>query len=281
MSRIIRIFAKALLEIWTVLRQIQWEKFKSKSTETKILVFGDSRFLFTHFGDITKMLYSRQHLVTFDKGFEAESIKTFLSMLHPGDIVLDIGANVGVYSLLAAEAVGDAGHVYAFEPASQTFLALQENIRLNGFEKRITALNLGLSDRIKTGRIASPPIADRYESGDAFNYVEDVEDNQTGAIQLTTVDQFIADNGLSVVNAIKLDIEGAELLCLKGAKELLSMDTRPKILFEGVDDNAQRYGYTAMDSVVFLANYEYRLRVVEFNQYLATPRDCELAESAH
>ncbi len=128
MSRIIRIFAKALLEIWTVLRQIQWEKFKSKSTETKILVFGDSRFLFTHFGDITKMLYSRQHLVRFDKGFEAESIKTFLSMLHPGDIVLDIGANVGVYSLLAAEAVGDAGHVYAFEPASQPFLALQKTL---------------------------------------------------------------------------------------------------------------------------------------------------------
>jgi FkbM family methyltransferase len=272
-KKLLGIIAKALFDIWGLIRCSLWKNTKPPSGSTSILVYGKHRFRFANYGDIAEMLYSRQHLVRYGKGFEAASLGTFLKCLKEGDVVLDVGANVGIYSLLASEVIGPKGKVYAFEPTPSTYDALQRNFHYNHVESQCICIRKGLSDKNSVGRVASPELAKRYQSGDAFNYIEtvDISPTDAGAIELTTIDEFARANEITRIDVIKIDIEGAELLCLKGAEAFLRSKDRPIILFEAIDDNSKRFGYSAMDVILYLSQYGYRFEVVELNQYLAIP----------
>ena len=95
----------------------------------RMRLYGDSR--------LCEMLY-------FDQ-FEPETRSFLDAFLRPGDVFLDVGANVGLYTIAAARIVGNAGRVHAFEPCSQTFSRLEENVLLNGFGN-VSCHRLALSD---------------------------------------------------------------------------------------------------------------------------------------
>lgn len=79
------------------------------------------------------------------EGFELQERKFLNAFLRPGDIFVDIGANIGLFSLIAARCVGKNGHVYAFEPTAKIYQRLIENVNLNHF-KNISYFQLALSD---------------------------------------------------------------------------------------------------------------------------------------
>lgn len=137
--------------------------------------------------------------------------------LGPGDNVIDIGANVGSFAILAASMVGTTGKVFAFEPAGATFSRLKRNIELNEF-KNITAINAAVGSA--DGEI-------KLYLGDRSAYASMLQQvgGQTETVRARTLASVIKELGLDRVKLLKLDCEGAEYDILDG----LTMETARKI----------------------------------------------------
>jgi hypothetical protein len=120
---------------------------------------------------------------------------------------------------------------------------------------------------VKAKKFQPEGVAERYSGGDAFNYF--IPTNDDTGIDLIPLDDFIRSEKIEKVDLIKIDIEGAELLCFKGAKVLLSNAEKPIILFECAEELTQNFGHTKFEVLSYLASLGYKIREIENNQYLA------------
>jgi FkbM family methyltransferase len=149
--------------------------------------------------------------------YEYEKQKAIQRELKAGDVMYDVGSNVGFYSLLASVLVGEAGHVYAFEPAPDNLIVLKKHLEINRVrnctvvEAAVTAFD---------GNAAFDPSDDRFTGHLAA----------TGNVRVRTLtlDRLLQDGGLRPPNLIKIDVEGAELDCLRGASSIVQ-NFRPVI----------------------------------------------------
>lgn len=174
--------------------------------------------------------------------YEHEQINFFTEMLKSGDTVLDIGAYQGDYALVAAKKVGKEGKVYAFEPDPDRYKILRENIELNSFTN-IEALEIGCSD--KDGYVnyecrLQSPLQEEYKEI-RFNLPEAEYIPKFIRIKTVTVDSFLKLKNLTP-KIIKIDIEGWELLALRGMQNTLEknitlfLELHPTFLPKGQDD---------------------------------------------
>jgi FkbM family methyltransferase len=145
-----------------------------------------------------------------------EEYDAFRAGTPRGGVILDIGANVGAYSLLFGQWVGDGGRVYAFEPDPLALQGLRVHIALNGLSGRVTAVECAITDRAGRGRLAvfdAPGISrlcgDSAESGESVDAA------------VTTIDDFCGERDI-VPDIIKLDVEGAEVDALRGARRTIA-----------------------------------------------------------
>jgi len=137
--------------------------------------------------------------------YELDRQKLFKKAVKEGDIIFDIGAQAGFYSLLAAELAGEKGKIFSFEPFPENVAYLKKNIGLNGYEN-IFVVEAAVSD--KSGVV----------------YFERGESNFTGKIggsglkiKSVSLDDLIEKGDLPEPDVLKIDVEGAELAVLKGA----------------------------------------------------------------
>lgn len=131
--------------------------------------------------------------------------------LQNGDVFIDVGANIGYYTLLGSKIVGEMGRVFAIEPVPQTVKVLKLNVNLNGF-KNITVID-------KAAWCVSNPIklkVPRKEFGFASVFCEDGIEIDANADVLDSMLMNLTD-----ISLIKIDVEGAEYEVLLGAKEIL------------------------------------------------------------
>ena len=149
--------------------------------------------------------------------YEIEKQKLFESKVRPRDTVFDIGANAGFYTLLASDLVGDAGHVYAFEPVPRNTHFLHEHLRLNKVGN-VEVIELAVSDRRGDTYFDDTP-------GSAMGHLA-----VTGRLKVQTVsiDELISEGNILPPNCMKIDVEGGEFLVLSGAKSTL-LDHHPII----------------------------------------------------
>jgi FkbM family methyltransferase len=168
-------------------------------------------FKINHFGFIIENEIFWKGL---DGGWEKESIGLWQKLCETSHVILDIGANTGVYSLIA-KAVNPSSTVYAFEPVKRVFDKLQQNIRLNGFD--IMAVEKAVSNSEGTAVIYDP------------------QDEVEQKIFTTTLDSFIRENNLTAIDLIKIDVETHEPEVLEGFSEYL-MKFKPTLLIEILDD---------------------------------------------
>lgn len=174
--------------------------------------------------------------------FEAAELQYVAQHLGPGDIVLDIGANAGLYTLVAARAIGDAGHVYAFEPGERALQLLRRNIALNGLTN-VTVIDAAVSDT--TGEAPFAVARDTALGSLADMGRDDQQIAEWQPVRTIRLDDAIAQYGIDGVRFVKMDVEGAEKLALDGAARWLSSGTAPlTILFEAFEQNARAFGYT-------------------------------------
>lgn len=151
-------------------------------------------------------------------------MKWFLERMTPGAVFVDVGANIGLYSLHAAKRIGFEGRVIAFEPTPETHDLFVENIRLNQMEGVIEPHRFGLSDHsgelplVTGGRPASNRLGTEGEIS-------------SGTVPVRTLDEINGSLHLERLDFLKADIEGGEAKMFAGAKNTL-LKFRPLILFE-------------------------------------------------
>lgn len=160
--------------------------------------------------------------------FETEVVK---ENLKEGMTFVDIGANIGYYSMIAAQKVGDKGMVLAFEPENANFELLLKNINKNRFERNVQAIKKALSN--KNSKIDL--FLDQSNLGNhSFSQENICNKDRMGSIEVETVrlDDFLkVKNGSTNVDFIKIDVQGAEGLVFEGAQETLK-SPRLKVLLE-------------------------------------------------
>ncbi len=171
----------------------------------------------------------------FAYGFCEPAAGAMRSLLRPGDVVIDGGANIGIYTALAAAGVGRLGHVIACEPSPTTMTLLRATVDLNGF------------DWVELREVALAEVPGRltmhmFQPGSGFSSFAPAVtfDSDTVEVEVTTLDDLAATIDRSV-NLVKLDVEGAELRALRGAAVLLR-DARPDFLIELEPQHLERQG---------------------------------------
>lgn len=152
--------------------------------------------------------------LSWSREYEPCETRFCLSRLREGDVVLDIGANIGYYTVLFARRVGPSGHVFAFEPEPNNFALLTKNVQMNGYTN-VTLVNKAVSNTngrlrlfISQGNNADHRV---YDSQDGRDCVE---------VESVRVDDYLADFTRSI-NFIKMDIQGAVYSAAQGMTSLL------------------------------------------------------------
>lgn len=138
--------------------------------------------------------------------------------LREGDVLYDIGANIGAYSLIAAKAVSAPVQIVAIEPAYASYASLCENIVLNDVGDRITALPIVLAERNRLGSLNYADVS----AGAALHTLEaDGGEGYRQPVLVYSLDELLKLFELPAPTLIKLDVDGSEAAVLRGARETL------------------------------------------------------------
>ena len=185
---------------------------------------GGSKFLVRN-GEtgLTGNIYTGLH--------EFPDMSFLLHVLRSDDLFVDIGANVGSYTLLACSAIGARG--VAFEPVPETYSRLIENIRINHLEERVTCVNKGLGAELGSLSFTS--------DSDTMNHALAPGESTANPInvEVTTLNEALEDAAPAL---IKIDVEGFETPVLKGAEDILKQDSLHSVIME-LNGSGDRYGY--------------------------------------
>jgi FkbM family methyltransferase len=194
-------------------------------------------------------------LKTFRRGSVEK--RFYLSIIQKGDVIFDVGANVGYFTMLFADLTGKGGQVHSFEPIPATFKELSMNIRrfpgykgvyLNcaavGDSRRSTTMLLPRDDHGQAALV-------RHQDGswkDAADQVRSID------VQMIRFDDYAAN--LDRIDFIKCDVEGAELLFLRGAEATLRR-CQPKLSLEMDERWMKSFGWSAIDVFQLLRQIGY------------------------
>jgi FkbM family methyltransferase len=177
--------------------------------------------------------------------YEAPLTHLFERYIKKGDVVYDIGAHVGYFTLLSSVLVGNSGKVYAFEPAKKVFKLLEKHIKINRC-KNVDIFNKAISDKNGVGF---------FDTGDG-SWTGKISSKGEYEVEMVKLDDFVLKNNISPPNVIKIDVEGEELNVLKGAKNLLT-EYSPLIFLSA-------HGQQLYDSCCeFLKSLGYEIKTIE------------------
>jgi FkbM family methyltransferase len=165
--------------------------------------------------------------------WEPEVAQVIQREVRPSQLVLDIGANIGYFTLLLAKQVGPEGKVIAFEPFPKIFEVLKENVALNGYQN-VVLESKAVADR--TG-----PVSLSQKGKEPLSTVESIVSGPGITVQAVALDDYF-DGRRDRIDFIKVDVEGAESLVLEGMHNVLSRD-RPILLVElhGFNTTGERH----------------------------------------
>ncbi|MBC8386769.1 MAG: FkbM family methyltransferase [Actinobacteria bacterium] len=203
----------------------------------------------------------------FIGGFECEEIKLFFSFLKPGMHIIDVGANIGIYSIVAEKKLRGDGKIWSFEPAKNTYKMFIRNLAINK-AKNVIMYNVGLGDGTSKKAVLRQDIG--YGDGEKYiipnntapdynlpnvNQIMEKEE-----ISLVTIDAIIQRAGNPKIDFIKIDTEGFEYFILLGAENVIKSNPNIIILMECTRLGNTRAGVT-QDSVFSLIREKYGLNI--------------------
>ena len=208
-------------------------------------IYGQTMFLDSDDAIVSPMLLRDGYFEPFETAIIQAEVK-------PGDVVLDIGANIGYYTLILAKLVGETGKVYAFEPDPDNFRLLRKNVRANG-HRNVVLVQKAVSD-------VSGPL-DLFlcpdNKGDHRIY-DSADDRRKVPIEATTLDDYFGGSKVHV-DFIKMDIQGAEGRALRGMAGLLESQADVKMITEFWPGGLRRSGIQARGYLDELARLGFRL----------------------
>jgi FkbM family methyltransferase len=173
-----------------------------------------------------------------------------LDLLRDGDVALDIGANLGIWSLLAAKR---GARVHAFEPVPEMVARLRHHARLSGAALTIHPFALGA----EAGSL--PFFAARDGNTGASSFARRSVEDEEIRVPVETLDGYVERHGIPHARMLKVDVEGAEILVFRGARKLLSSGHAPSVFFEVDEELCARFGTTPQEVKQFLVDCGYRI----------------------
>lgn len=206
----------ALLPCWLRLRHLRWQ------ARNALTLWRPVRY---HARDVTAELYPEGQIpeALWDVNFEAQERDFVAAYLRSGMRVVNVGANVGLYTVLASALVGESGIVHAFEPSSLSYARLRRNLDLNECKNVIASRRaVADSDRPLVLRVDT-----RHPGYDGHCFVERVDGVPAllatdEIVQCCTLDEYLSDAGDTTFDFLIMDVEGAEYWVLRGAMRSLS-----------------------------------------------------------
>ena len=222
-----------------------WSFVSELQPGLKIRLHGDSELCY--------LIYCRH--------FESNEREFLNRFLRPGDVFVDVGANIGLFTLIAAERAGPEGKVLAFEPTAKTFGRLVENVRLNELSN-VECLKLALSD--SRGHLQLTQCSDGYDAWNSLARPVIGGSLQTSQIEAVDWDQFARERGLlGSITMMKIDVEGWEARVLEGGKEFFARSDAPMLQVEFTDEAAEAAGSSCHALYDCLEGYGYKMFVYD------------------
>lgn len=188
------------------------------------------------------------------KTYEPEVTRAFVDLVKPGMVFVDVGAQFGYYTLMAAKRVGRNGKVVAFEPKKWVRHILSANIHIN-FYDNVEIFPYALFS--ESGRL---PIID-YGSMIITDRCQLQTQKELEEVEVVAFDSIIDSIKLTRINIVKIDIEGAELGCLEGMAKSISQ-WEPVLFIEVHPSKLPNFGHTCNDLFQFIKDINYNFYVL-------------------
>jgi FkbM family methyltransferase len=208
-----------------------------------------------------------QQLV-FQGTYEKYTTVLFKRLVGKGMNVIDVGANIGYYTLLAAKLIGEKGKVFAFEPEPRNYALLLRNIELNGY-KNVIPQQKAVSN--KAGKVKL--FLDRLEPGAHSLYKVRQSAKEAIAVDAISLDEFFAGKE-SPIDIIKIDVEGAEMAVLLGMPKIVKNNDNLKVFTEFWPPGLQGSGFSAQEYWAKLVEYGFKyIYLINEQKQMLEPTD--------
>lgn len=193
------------------------------------------------------------------RGIFEKTITNYVkSNVKEGQHVIDIGANIGYYSVLFSGLVGSNGKVFAFEPEKSNFEILKKNLLVNNI-KNVIAENMAVSDKNGKAKLYMSKIAGQHKIYHPKSDIVKIEDTNT-----ITIDTYLTNNNIEPrkISLVKIDVEGVEFAVVEGMKSILANDAitiilefSPKLMIE--------FGKDPSELIKILTQYGFEIFLVD------------------
>jgi len=193
--------------------------------------------------------------------FEETEVNIFREKLETGMTVIDIGANIGYYTIIAGKRIGVNGKVFAFEPEENNFSLLSRNISLNKLNN-VTVFKVALTD--KSGEKSL--YLDNDNKGHHSLSSQKSKTEKSVLVRTDTLDNILEKYGSPKIDLIKMDIEGAEFLALEGMVKILAMNPELILFTEFYPQAIRRLGRSPLQFLKNLVELGFFLSEIDENK---------------
>ena len=188
--------------------------------------------------------------------YEPYTTELFKHVIKPGATVIDIGAQYGYFSLIAAKKAGSDGKVYAFEPAPTNFQLLKRNIQMNNYTNIVHPIQKAVGDKRSTLTLFV------YENSDSHSMYRHPQASvkEEVSVECITIDEFLGGKSIDI---IKIDIEGHEHYCLQGMEKTIAKSDSLILFAELAPAYLRRAGVESEDYLAQLRSFGFDIQVID------------------
>ena len=200
--------------------------------------------------------------------YEESSSYIFKDFIQPGNNVIDIGAHIGYYTLLAAREVGPSGMVFAFEPEIENCKWLEKNIKSNNY-KNVKIVTKAVTEKTGTLNLWLGNSSGSHSIFQSFDGIKkdqnkNMSPNQKSQlVESISIDNFLEQEGFPDIGVIKIDAEGAEKSVFDGMNKLLRRQNNLKIIFEFNRINFEKNNISSLSLLTDLQEKDFDLYSIE------------------
>ncbi len=194
--------------------------------------------------------------LSINNTYEEQETELIKREVKNGDTVVDIGQNIGYYTLILAGLVGESGKVYAFEPDPDNYEILSKNIEINGY-RNVVAVNKAVSN--KNDKVSF--YVNSRNTGD--NRLMDFSGSAKKIdVETVRLDDFFAEAN-TPLNLIKMDIQGSEGLALSGMKKVILRNDNIKIISEFWPEEMGKYGVKYTEFLSYFEDTGFKVSIID------------------
>jgi FkbM family methyltransferase len=241
---------KSLYQYQSLLKNSEVKQIEIDSDELRLLTHAGSKFVWLP----DDLRIAPSLLVNYGK-YEQPETQFLLAAAKDASLVIDIGANIGWYAVNIARASYASGCVvHAFEPVPLTYRRLLRNIEINDLGARVVANNFGLAD--KPGELTMFVPSFNGSGAASLARLHPDDESVEVTVELRTLDAYCSGAGITKIDLIKCDVEGAELFVMRGGASTIARD-KPVIFVELLRKWSKAFGYHPNDVIALLATFGY------------------------